>query len=89
MGPSCVKSLCPSAEESWEEMTKIEPRHRDTKCCTHLVPTSDLVVRSSWSPKLKSVTIIKIIVPCTEVQATQYYEVGIGSPKPIPNKLSR
>ena len=25
---------------------------RETKCCTHLVPTSDLVVRSSWSPTL-------------------------------------
>ena len=24
---------------------------RETKCCTHLVPTSHLVVRSPWSPK--------------------------------------
>ena len=28
MGPSCVNSLYPSAEESWEEMTKIEPRNK-------------------------------------------------------------
>ena len=28
MGPSCVNSLDPSAEESWEEMTKIEPRNK-------------------------------------------------------------
>ena len=28
MGPSCVNSLCPRAEESWEEMTKIEPSNK-------------------------------------------------------------
>ena len=28
MAPSCVKSLYPSAEESWEEMTKTEPRNK-------------------------------------------------------------
>ena len=28
MAPSCVNSLYPSAEESWEEMTKIEPRNK-------------------------------------------------------------
>ena len=28
MGPSGVNSLYPSAEESWEEMTKIEPRNK-------------------------------------------------------------
>ena len=28
MAPSCVNSLHPSAEESWEEMTKIEPRNK-------------------------------------------------------------
>ena len=28
MGPSCVNSLYPSAEESWEEMTKIEPKNK-------------------------------------------------------------
>ena len=27
-GPSCVNSLYPSAEESWEEMTKIEPSNK-------------------------------------------------------------
>ena len=50
MGPSCVNSLYPSAEESWEEND--QNRGRETKCCTHLVPTSDLVVRSSWSPNI-------------------------------------
>ena len=48
MAPSCVNYLYPSAEESWEEMTEIEP---ETKCCNHLVLTRDLVVRSSWWPK--------------------------------------
>ena len=28
MAPSCVNSLHPSAEESWEEMTEIEPRNK-------------------------------------------------------------
>ena len=28
MAPSCVNSLYPSAEESWEEMTKTEPRNK-------------------------------------------------------------
>ena len=28
MAPSCVNSLYPSAEESWEEMTKIESRNK-------------------------------------------------------------
>ena len=28
MAPSCVNSLHPSAEEPWEEMTKIEPRNK-------------------------------------------------------------
>ena len=28
MGPSGVNSLYPSAEESWEQMTKIEPRNK-------------------------------------------------------------
>ena len=27
VGPSCENSLYPSAEESWEEMTKVEPRN--------------------------------------------------------------
>ena len=28
MAPSCVNSLYPGADESWEEMTKIEPRNK-------------------------------------------------------------
>ena len=28
MAPSCVNSLYSSAEESWEEMTRIEPRNK-------------------------------------------------------------
>ena len=28
MAPSCVNSLYPSAEETWEEMTKTEPRNK-------------------------------------------------------------
>ena len=43
MAPSCVNSLYPSAEESWEEMTKIEPRNK--------MLYSPGSVRSSWSPK--------------------------------------
>ena len=36
---------------------KCPKQSQETECCTHLVPTSDLVVRSSWSPiSLKTLT---------------------------------
>ena len=42
MAPSCVNYLYPSAEESWEEMTKIEPRNM-----SHQIPAESEMSRQN------------------------------------------